>query len=408
MSGAGPIRVATIDIERPITDLDCVREASPPYAAAWILACRAGRPLECIEIPVAGGRIPATELERALAAHIGRAVPAAPHEQDPVLPPATVIVPTCYARPAQLERCLDSLRGLDYPDYEVIVVDNRGRPTPPLDSAGVRVVHEPRPGGSAARNRGLAFAAGEIVAFTDDDVEVDRNWLRALGARFARQPEVAAVTGLVLPRELETPAQVLFEQSGSGPDRCFSPLTFEHAGGFRVRRRDMQDGGEELRSIYATGELGIGSNMAFRAQALRALGGFDNALGPGTVARAGEELALFLELLVRGHKLGYEPSAIAHHTHRETFPELERQIHSYGIGFTAMLTAISSRNPRHLLGLAEVAPAWLRSLRDPGSAKRARRSPDYPASLVRAELRGMLVGPVAYLRSRRMQRRWAA
>ena len=88
--------------------------------------------------------------------------------------------------------------------------------------------------------------------------------------------------------------------------------------------------------------------------------------------------------------------------------DLEHQIHGYGVGFTAMLTAISLRDPRHLAGLASVVPVWLRSLRDPSSAKSANRTDHYPSDLGATELRGMLAGPAAYLQARRMQRRWAA
>ena len=72
-----------------------------------------------------------------------------------------------------------------------------------------------------------------------------------------------------------------------------------------------------------------------------------------------------------------------------------------------MLTAVALRTPRHFVGLAAVVPAWLRSLRDPDSAKRANRTPDFPAELGGTELRGMLAGPAAYLRARVIQRRWA-
>jgi hypothetical protein len=128
----------------------------------------------------------------------------------------------------------------------------------------------------------------------------------------------------------------------------------------------------------------------------------------GTPTHGGEDLAMLIELVATGHRVAYEPSAIVHHTHRATLEDLERQIHGYGVGFTAMLTAIALRDPRHVAGLAAVLPAWVRSLRNPASPKRNHRSEDYPTGLGRTELRGMLAGPLAYLRARRMQRRWAA
>jgi GT2 family glycosyltransferase len=406
-----PVLVAVLDVAEPIGDLDCSRPQAPPYTGAWILVCRSGHPLGTIEIPLHGTVIGAAELDRELHAQLGAALagpPAGPPTGPPVtLVRASVVVPSNFARPAQLRRSVQRLTELDYPDFEVIVVDNRPADAPPVDIPGARVVREPRPGISAARNRGIAAATGEIIAFTDDDVVADRRWLRVLGERFARQPDLAVVTGLVAPLELETPAQVLFEQSHSALERGFVPLTFERAGAFRVRRRAPGAGKDQLRSLYKTGELGLGSNMAFRTSVLRAAGGFDRALGTGTPARAGEDLAMFVELLAAGHRLGYEPDAIIQHSHRDTMEELERQVHGYGIGLTAMLIAVTLRHPRHALGLAAIVPKWLLSLRDPGSVKQAHRAEDYPPALARAELRGMLAGPFAYLRSRRSQRRWA-
>lgn len=400
--------VAVIDVDAPLGDLDCARPEAPPYGAAWILACRQGRPLGPAEIPVLGDAISAEVLERELRRQLGPAWDRQPYVGETTPVSASVIVTTNFARPAQLRRCLESLAALDYPDYEVIVVDNRAPGPSPVELEGARVVREPRPGISAARNRGLREASGEIVAFTDDDVEVDTRWLQALCRRFGQEPEVAGVTGLVVPRELETPAQVWFEQSGNGLDRSFAPLTFEHAARFRVLRRELEGGGQRVGSLYAAGEFGLGSNMAFRTEMLRSAGGFDEALGVGTPAHGGEDLAMLIELLTGGHRLAYEPTAITHHSHRETLPELERQLYGYGVAFTAMLTAIALRNPRHLIGLARVVPAWLRSLRDPASAKRTNRTASYPARLARAELRGMLGGPLAYFRARRMHRRWTS
>jgi GT2 family glycosyltransferase len=407
MTAPGPIRVAVVDVAAPLADLDCTRPVDPPYESAWILACRGGRPLGSLELALTGPCLPADVLERELRARLGGAWFREPAPASPALPRATVVVPTAASRPEQLRRCVARLTELDHPDFEVIVVDNR-RGGDPLSLPGVRIVREPRPGISAARNRGLAEATGEIVAFTDDDVEVDRRWLRALSERFVREPALEAVTGLVVPAELETPAQIFFEESGSGLDRAYEALTFERAGHFGLRRRSWEDGSVQESSLYQTGELGLGSNMAFRTETLRAAGGFDLALGTGTPTHGGEDLAMLVELIAAGHRVGYEPSAIVHHTHRATLEDLERQIRGYGVGFTAMLTAVALRHPRHVLGVVAVVPRWVRSLRDPASAKHNRRSDAYPEGLGRLELRGMLAGPSAYLRARRLQRRWAA
>lgn len=405
-----PVRVAVVDIAEPLVDLDCTRSKEPPYTAAWILACKAGHPLGVVVIPLRGTLITAGQLEQELRRHFGTVSALAPRKNTAKntapLARVSVVVPCNFARPEGLQRCVARLTLLDYPDYEVIVVDNRPGDVPPVEVPGARVVREPHPGISAARNRGIAAATGEIIAFTDDDVVVDRGWLRALGERFGHEPDVAAVTGLAIPLELETSAQVLFEQSGYGLDRNFVPLTFERAGLSRIMRRTSTSSTGQIRSLYETGEFGIGSNMAYRTAMLRETKGFDEALGVGTPTCGGEDLAMLVELLASGQKIAYEPDAIIQHRHRATYAELERQLHGYGIGFTAMLTAIALRDPRHVLGLASVVPRWLRSLRDPTSAKQVHRTEDYPPSLERAEFRGMLGGPFVYLRSRWIQRRW--
>src|SRR3984885_1759051 len=172
MSAPGPIRGAVIDLDRPLSDLDCTRATTPPYAAAWILACRTGRPLGAVELPLHGTRITAAELERELRSRLGEQRfrgPAAtsPGSREPPagaspLARASVVVPTALSRPDQLRRCVQRLTELDHPDFEVIVVDNRPADAPPVEIAGARVMRERRPGISAARNRGLAAATGEI------------------------------------------------------------------------------------------------------------------------------------------------------------------------------------------------------------------------------------------------------
>ena len=146
--------------------------------------------------------------------------------------------------------------------------------------------------------------------------------------------------------------------------------------------------------------------MAFRTEKLRAIGGFDEALGVGTPSHGGEDIAMLIEMLTAGERLVCDPNAVVHHSHRATLAELEQQLRGYGTGCIAMLTAITLRDPWHALGVAAIVPAWLRSLHDPSSARNAHRTQDYPAALARADLAGKLSGPFAYMHSRRVQRRW--
>ena len=148
-------------------------------------------------------------------------------------------------RTEDLAICLDSLDRVDYEDFEIVVVDN----APASDATRllverrggrVRYVREPRPGLDWARNRAIAEATGDVVAFADDDVTVDPGWLRALAAAFGTDEAVAAVTGLVLPAELQTEAQVLFERYRSFGSWVHTPpgrARGHRAAGESLRRR---------------------------------------------------------------------------------------------------------------------------------------------------------------------------
>jgi hypothetical protein len=133
-------------------------------------------------------------------------------EFDRELPPISVVICT-RDRTDLLKGALESLLALDYPNREIIVVDNapsNNRTTEYVAGLPVRYVKEERPGLDWARNRGIAEARHEIIAFTDDDARPDRGWLRSIAAGFA-DPEVMAVSGLVSAAELETLPQEQFE-----------------------------------------------------------------------------------------------------------------------------------------------------------------------------------------------------
>jgi hypothetical protein len=132
------VRVAVIDVAGPLADLDCGRAGQPPYTAAWILVCQAGRPLGSIEIALRDPVISAAELEREVRGQLGDGWDRGPRAtpEPPPLSRASVVVPANFAREAELRRCVKRLGELDHPDYEVIVADNRPVGAPPADIEG--------------------------------------------------------------------------------------------------------------------------------------------------------------------------------------------------------------------------------------------------------------------------------
>jgi glycosyltransferase involved in cell wall biosynthesis len=292
-------------------------------------------------------------------------------------------------------RCLAALARSSYPAFDVVVVDSapssdrteRALAEHPGWPFPLRYVRESRPGLARAHNAALAATTGTVIAITDDDVEVDRDWLTVLADSFA-EPDVTCVTGPILPAELETTAQVLVEEAGG------------FARGFRRRvfAMDMPDPGPLF--PFTAGRFGSGANMAFRAGWLMARNGFDPALGAGTPARGGDDLTAFLQVIIDGGTLVYEPRAVVRHWHRREYEGMRRQAFHYGVGLGAYLTAAVRAKPA-LLGamLVRAVPA-VRHLLSPASAKNANRGARFPRELVWRERAGVLAGPFGYLISR--------
>ncbi len=309
---------------------------------------------------------------------------------------ATVVVAT-RDRPDELRSCLDSLLAQTVAPARIVVVDDNpgGERTPAVvaDCAArgpVRYVAGARRGLAAAHNAGLSHADTPHVAFTDDDVVADPAWLERILEAFACARGVGCVTGRIEPFELATPAQELLEayaRFDKGPARRIFDLEDHRLPGPLFP--------------FAAGEFGSGANMAFTRAALLEMGGFDPALGAGTRAKGGDDLAAFFEVLQRGHRLVYEPEAVVAHRHARDLAALERQVYGYGAGLTAYLTRSLVARPRLALAALRGLPAAGRHVLGPGSAKNAALPPDYPRALRRRERLGMLVGPLAYLVSRR-------
>jgi len=321
-------------------------------------------------------------------------------------PPAITVIVATRDRPETLRACLRTLLAVDYPKFEALVVDN----DPSSDATKmviaeefahrVRYIREDRRGLSWAHNRGLEETATDIVAFADDDVIVDRHWLTAIAEGFAAGEDVGCVTGLILPSELETPAQLNLEWHGG-----FSK-------GFARRTYDMSNNRpDDPLFPFAVGRLGSGANMAFDTNVLRQLGGFDPAIGIGTTAKGGDDLAAFFRVVVR-HQLVYQPAAVVWHRHPQEMSALRQQAFRYGVGFGAYMTSSIVHEPRMLGTLLRRLPAGIAFAASSVSTRDRQPSDDWPVELARWEKLGMLSGPLAYgvsrWRSRRINSREAS
>ena len=254
--------------------------------------------------------------------------------------PSLSIVICTKDRAKRLTRLLVSLQDVvkasPFSATELLVVDNASAGSATRDAvaafAGVRYLFEPRAGLDFARNAAVRHATGDLLAFLDDDVVVDRGWLQGLFAAWQGRPDAGGFSGLVLPYRLDTEAQVQFELRG-GFGRGFEPKTFHAASA------------ENPLHPVGAGVIGAGCNMAFDRSLLLALGGFDEALDTGAPLPGGGDLDIFYRVLRSGRAIVYEPRYAVYHEHRETLPQLKRQYWSWGLGFMAFLTKSRRSDP---------------------------------------------------------------
>jgi GT2 family glycosyltransferase/O-antigen/teichoic acid export membrane protein len=382
-----PVRV--VDVDDDGVELHVTTTSGDGAASAYVLLRRDGRPVGHVLVPA-----DIIDNEVALRALIERASLGRDATLGAVATSdlVSVIIPT-RNRPDDLRLCLASLREQTHASFEVLVVDNdpaSGVTAPIVAEAGdprFRYVAEARQGSSTARNTGIGVAAGSIIAFTDDDVVVDPRWLETLAAVFAESDDVQCVTGLVVPAQLDTQAQVLFEQYG-GFGKGYRRLVHT------LVAPPLDDPSYPFRA----GAFGSGNNMAFRADYLAASGGWDERLGAGSIARAGADIDALLGVVLAGHQLVYEPRAFVRHKHRRGMDELARQLHNYGSGMSAIITKrmVEPGCRRRLLSALPTLVAGQQI------TTQNERGASWPAELTRTERHGLALGPVRFARS------WAA
>ena len=321
------------------------------------------------------------------------AFPDAPHENSPGTAPTGVsrkltcsVVVCTRDRSEALEKCLRAASRLDYPTFDLVVVDSGSKDPRAQEIAqrhGARYLREPKPGVSRARNRGARACNTEVIAFLDDDALPEPDWLSALALEF-QDPQVMVVSGRILSLTVETEAEILFERMG----------------GFDVGEQRWEVGREHpLWFVLANfGGLGNEANLALRRRAFDLWPGFDERLGPGTTIGTGAEgpYALF-SLIDRGRRVVYTPQAVVRHPYPRTMPELRaRHLRSLS-NATAYMTLLLVEEPRYrwavIRYVAEAVRGKRRAWRPPlpGTQPYPRIIPRWRAGLA------LLAGPVLYL-----------
>lgn len=220
-------------------------------------------------------------------------------------PRFSVVVCTCN-RSVSLARTLESLAALSAPEftYEIVVVDNNSRDETKatverfqLRFRQLTYVFEGRQGLSHARNTGVAHAQGQIVAFTDDDVRPETDWLVAMQEAFIRF-RADCVYGKVLP-----------EWDGERP-----PWLGEYFFG----RLALVDRGQTPFLVRDERQEFYGANFAVTKEALAAIGPFNLALGRcGERLGGGEDVEYFNRLFRAGRRIAYQPTVVHHWVPRD-------------------------------------------------------------------------------------------
>lgn len=261
--------------------------------------------------------------------------------------PVCSVVVCTRDRPEMLRKTLVSMVEHLRVTDEVIVVDSASRPgsvSEVVDSVGqdgatpLKVVRQDLPGASRARNAGLSAARAPLVAFTDDDCLVAKGWTEHIELAFC-DPAVGFVTGRVLgDADVNLPLSLMTD-------------TDPH----------------QFRGRCDPASYGMGNNVAFRRTALLEVGGYDEAMGPGTSIHAAEDQDLLWRVAGAGWAGVYDPSAVVVHRQWRDRRRSLGQSFRYGIGAGAVAAKAFRLRPgegRQILVDRVWRDGLLRTLRD--------------------------------------------
>ena len=222
-----------------------------------------------------------------------------PIPRDCPLPRVSVVV-CSYNGGRTIRDCLEALNKLEYPNYEVIVI-NDGSTDDTVTIAKefpFKLVSTPNRGLSNARNTGLRLATGDIVAYTDDDAYPDPHWLSYLVDMFLRTSHAGIGGPNLAPTDDGWIAECVSNAPGGPIHVLLDDEIAEHI---------------------------PGCNMAFRKECLEAIGGFDPQF-----RTAGDDVDVCWKLQEQGWTLGFHPSAMVWHHRRNSVRTYWKQQRGYG------------------------------------------------------------------------------
>jgi GT2 family glycosyltransferase len=214
--------------------------------------------------------------------------------------PRISVVVCSYNGSRTIRDCLEGLERLEYPDFEVIVVDDGSKDDVSAIASefDVRLIRTENRGLSSARNTGMEAATGEIVAYTDDDARPDPHWLYYLADAFRRGTDSGVGGPNIVPPDDGWIAQCVAASPGGPAHVLLSDQSAEHI---------------------------PGCNMSFRKRALQAIDGFDVRY-----RTAGDDVDLCWRLTERGLPLGFRAGAMVWHHRRGSVRTYWRQQVGYG------------------------------------------------------------------------------
>ena len=239
---------------------------------------------------------------------VRQAFSTAPYFPRQLWPRVSVVVAS-YNGARTLETCLASLDRLNYPDYEVILVDDGSTDSTAQiakDHPRARYIFQENKGLSVARNTGISAATGEVVAFTDSDCRADEDWLHYLIGDLLNT-DFAGIGGHnFLPPEDSWVAAAVMVSPGGPAHVMLNDREAEHI---------------------------PGCNMAFYKWALEEIAGFDPIY-----RKAGDDVDVCWRLQQCGHRIGFSPAGFVWHYRRSTVKAYLKQQAGYGEAEALLMT----------------------------------------------------------------------